>query len=184
MFEDGRVNPTSCRRYPNLWHLFCSAVALDTRCPNSSLFAAMGYGGWQRDDERSVDVICGSFMLVRRAAWDRLGGFSPSFFMYGEDEDFCYRARRLGFAPAFSPHPRIIHSGSGTERDQDRKIRQLLASRALLIRAYFSFLAVPMALLLLMLRPWFGQWVAAPEFRGLWRSVWAQHRTWLAGQFG
>src|ERR1700722_12349528 len=98
----------------------------------------MGYGGWQRNDERCVDVVCGSFMLVRRAVWDRLGGFSPAFFMYGEDEDFCLRARRIGLAPAFSPRPCIIHSGSGTERNQDRKIRHLLASRALLIRAYFS----------------------------------------------
>jgi len=183
LFEDGRINPTSCRRRPDLWRLFCNAVALDTRFPNSRPFAAMGYGGWGRDDERCVDVICGSFMLVQRALWDRLGGFSPAFFMYGEDEDFCLRARKLGYVPFFSPHPRIIHSGSGTERNQDRKIRHLLASRTLLIRAHFSPVAVKPALLLLMLRPWLGRWFASPPLRTLWRGVWAQHRSWLAGQF-
>jgi GT2 family glycosyltransferase len=183
LFEDGRINPTSCRRHPNLWRLFCSAVALDTRFPDSTLFATMGYGGWRRNDERCVDVICGSFMLVRRSVWDRLGGFSPSFFMYGEDEDFCLRARRIGFTPAFSPRPSIIHSGSGTEPNLDRKIRHLLASRALLIRAYFSPVAIPLALLLLMLRPWLGRRYSAPPRRALWSRVWAQHRLWLAGQF-
>jgi GT2 family glycosyltransferase len=182
-FEDGRINPTSCRGNPNIWRLFCSAFALDTRFPDSRLFAAMGYGGWRRNDERCVDVICGSFMLVRRVVWDRLGGFSPSFFMYGEDEEFCLRARRIGFSPAFSPRPSIIHSGSGTERNQDRKIRHLLASRALLIRAYFSPVARPLALLLLMLRPWLGRRFSAPPLRALWSRVWAQHRLWLAGQF-
>lgn len=184
LFEDGRINPTSCRRTPNLWRLICTAVALDTCFPNSPLFAAMGYGGWRRDDERSVDVVCGSFMLVQRALWERLGGFSPNFFMYGEDEDICIRARRLGFAPAFSPEPAIIHSGSGTERNQDRKIRHLLASRALLIRAYFPPIMRPLALFLLMLRPWLGRWFAPPPLRNLWRTVWAQHRLWLAGRFG
>jgi GT2 family glycosyltransferase len=183
LFEDGRINPTSCRRSPNLWRLFCTALALDTRFPDSTLFAAMGYGGWRRDNERCVDVICGSFMLVGRAVWDRLGGFSPSFFMYGEDEEFCLRARRIGFSPAFSPLPNIIHSGSGTEPNQERKIRHLLASRALLIRAYFSPVAIPLALLLLVLRPWLGRRFSAPPLRAVWSRVWAQHRLWLAGQF-
>ncbi len=184
LFEDGQVNPTSCRRSPNLWRLFCSAVALDTRFPDSGLFAATGYGGWRRNDERSVDVVCGSFLLVQRALWDRLGGFSPAFFMYGEDEDLCIRAKKIGFAPAFSPEPAIIHTGSGTERDKDRKIRHLLASRVVLIRAYFSPIARPLALLLLLLRPWLGRWFATPALRILWQSVWAQRRLWLAGQFG
>jgi GT2 family glycosyltransferase len=184
LFEDGRVNPTSCRREPNLWRLFCSALALDTRYPESKWFAAAGYGGWPRDDERSVDVICGSFMLVRRSLWDRLGGFCPAFFMYGEDEDLSIRARQLGFAPAFSPLPVIVHAGSGTEPNQDRKIRHLLAARALILRGYFSPAARPLAFLLLMLRPWLGRWFAPPALRVLWRRVWAQRRVWAAGQFG
>jgi hypothetical protein len=183
LFAGGEINPTSCRRGLSLWQLFCTAFALDTRFPNSDLFAAVGYGGWRRDNERSVDVVCGSFMLVHRDLWDRLGGFSPPFFMYSEDEELCLRARRLGFNPVFSPEPAIIHSGSGTECNRDRKIRHLLASRALLIRAYYSPLAKPFALLLLMLRPRLGSWFATPPLRSMWRNVWAQHHSWLRGQF-
>jgi hypothetical protein len=183
LFDDGNVNPTSCRRPPNLWRLFCNAVALDTRFPKSKFFSAMGYGGWHRNDERYVDVVCGSFMLVKRTVWDRLGGFLPVFFMYGEDEDLCIRAAKLGYRPAFSPEPRIIHHGSGTERDQDRKIRHILASRALLIRGYFPAFEIPLALLLLATRPWLGRWLAPIPLRPLWKRVWAQRRSWLAGQF-
>ncbi|HEY6578832.1 MAG TPA: glycosyltransferase family 2 protein, partial [Rhizomicrobium sp.] len=118
LFGDGTINPTSCRRRPSLWSLFCSAFALDTRYPNSALFAAAGYGGWARNDERRVDVVCGCFLLVERRVWDRLGGFSPAFFMYGEDDDLCLRARRLGFRPAFTPSAAIIHYGRGTELNQ------------------------------------------------------------------
>jgi hypothetical protein len=78
----------------------------------------------------------------------------------------------------------IIHSGSGTERNQDRKVRHILAARALLIRGYFSPVARPLALFLLILRPWLGRCFASPALRTLWGSVWAQHRLWLNGQFG
>ena len=183
LYGDGTVNPTSCRRAPTLWSLLCSAFALDTRYPQSNLFAAMGYGGWQRDSERCVDVVCGCFLLVDRAVWNRLAGFSPAFFMYGEDDDLCLRAHRAGFHPAFTPAAAIIHYGSGTELNQDRKIGQILASRALLIRAHFPMLAGPLAALLLILRPWLGSRFGRPSLRPLWRSIWARRSQWIAGRF-
>jgi GT2 family glycosyltransferase len=42
---------------------------------------------WRRDNVRTVDVLAGSFLLIDRDLWQRLGGFDSSFFMYGEDED-------------------------------------------------------------------------------------------------
>jgi hypothetical protein len=183
IYADGTINPYSCRRSPTLWSLFCSALALDTRYPGSPRFAAMGYGGWARNSERPVDVVCGCFLLVERSLWERLGGFSPSFFMYGEDDDLCLRARRLGFSPAFTPDASIIHHGSGTEGNQDRKISQILASRALLIRGYFPLAARPLAAGLLMLRPALGQTFAKRTLRPVWKNVWARRGKWLSGRF-
>lgn len=183
LYADGTTNPNSCRRCPTLWSLFCSALALDTRYPASPRFAAMGYGGWARNSERRVDVVCGCFLLVDRGLWDRLGGFSPVFFMYGEDDDLCVRARRLGFSPTFTPEATIIHHGSGTEARQDRKISQILASRALLIGGYFLPPARPFARVLLMVRPCLGRFLARPHLRPLWQTVWAGRRRWLAGRF-
>ena len=39
----------------------------------------------------------GPCMLVRRSAFEAIGGFDPGFFMYGEDLDFAYRARQAGW---------------------------------------------------------------------------------------
>lgn len=184
IYGDGSLNPTSCRRRPSLWSLYCSALALDTRFPNSALFAAMNYGGWARDSERQVDIVCGCFLLVERALWDRLAGFSPAFFMYGEDEDFCLRAYRLGYRPVFTPDAEIVHFGSGTEPSQARKLRQIFAARALLIRIHFVPLTRPLAILALALRPCFGRLLARRAFRGVWAQVWAGRRLWLRGRFG
>jgi N-acetylglucosaminyl-diphospho-decaprenol L-rhamnosyltransferase len=183
LFGDGTLNPMSCWRRPSLWTLLCTALALDTAFPNSALFHSVGYGGWRRDAERAVDVVSGCFLLVERGLFDRLGGFSPAFFMYGEDVDLCLRARRLGARPAISPAATIVHYGSGSEGDQARKNRQLLAARVLLVRRHFTFVARLLAYPLLALRPALGTHLAAPRLRSMWRQVWEARSNWLSGRF-
>ena len=183
LYADGSVNPASCRRRPTLWSLFCSSLALDTRFPNSRLLSGMGYGGGTLGEEAHVDVVCGCFLLVERALWDRLGGFSPAFFMYGEDDDLCLRAYRLGYRPLITSAATITHHGSGTESLQDRKLAQIYAARTLLIRARFTTPAKILALGLLSLRPWLGRRFAKPGLRKVWERVWDRRAQWRAGRF-
>ncbi|MFN3990796.1 MAG: glycosyltransferase family 2 protein [Erythrobacter sp.] len=61
-----------------------------------------------------VNVLCGGFMLISRSAWDRLGGFDPSFLLYAEEIDLFTRLRALGMEAWLTPDSRIIHDvGSG-----------------------------------------------------------------------
>jgi hypothetical protein len=184
IFADGTTNPTSSRRRTTLWTLFCNGLALDTRFRNLALIGSADRPWRQHDKERSVDVVCGCFLLVERRLWDRLGGFSPAYFMYGEDEDLSLRARKLGFCPAFTFDSAVIHFGSGTESDKARKIKQVLSARALYIRMHFSPLTRWLALALLNLRPGFGRLLASPDLRELWRDVWTCRRQWISGRFG
>jgi hypothetical protein len=133
--------------------------------------------------ERAVDVVCGCFLLVDKMLWDRLGGFSPAFFMYGEDDDLSLRARKLGYRPGFTPDAAIVHLGSGTEMNKERKVRQILAARALYVRIHFSPVARVLAIALLSVRPLLGRRFAKPELRDLWRKVWACRARWAAGCF-
>lgn len=48
----------------------------------------------QRD--RMVPVLEGSALLVRRAAFEALGGFDPGIFLFFEDDDLCLRLRAAG----------------------------------------------------------------------------------------
>jgi GT2 family glycosyltransferase len=183
VFADGRLNPTCCRRKLTIWRLFCAGVGLDTRFPHSSLFSGMAYAQIPCDREFAVDVVCGVCMLVPRKTWERLGGFSPIFFMYGEDDDLCLRAARLGYTCTLVPEPAIIHHGSGTEPDQERKLCQILAARALVIRSRFAAPIRQVGLLLLQLRPYLGRIFATQELQPLWRGVWEKRRQWKTGRF-
>jgi GT2 family glycosyltransferase len=51
--------------------------------------------------------------LVKRQVFERVGGFDPLFFMYGEDNDYCQRAQYHGFKVGLAPKVLINHQHGG-----------------------------------------------------------------------
>lgn len=64
-----------------------------------------------------VPFVNAAAWLMRRSMLEKVGGFDPIFFMYGEDNDYCIRARHYGFKVGIAPQARIFHwhggAGSG-----------------------------------------------------------------------
>lgn len=68
-----------------------------------------------------VDFVSGCAMLVRRDVFDQIGLLDASLVMYGEEVDFCWRARQAGFHLAALTKPRIWHKVSlSANRDKPR----------------------------------------------------------------
>jgi len=65
-----------------------------------------------------VDWVSGSCMLVRRNAFEELGGFDESYFMYGEDVDLCWRAHRAGWRVAYVPGACVTHVRAVSTRER------------------------------------------------------------------
>ena len=61
-----------------------------------------------------VDFVSGGFMMVRSKLFKSLNGFDENFFMYIEDMEFCYRAKKSGFETYFTPDVSISHTGHGS----------------------------------------------------------------------
>ncbi|WP_432723587.1 glycosyltransferase family 2 protein [Jeongeupia wiesaeckerbachi] len=72
---------------------------------------------------RTVPVISGCFMLLRRSAFAAIGGFDERYFLYLEDYDLCRRLRATGDALAIVPAARVIH---GHQRSSYRWGKPLL----------------------------------------------------------
>lgn len=60
----------------------------------------------------NVEYASGCFMLMRRDAFDRAGGFDPSFFLYFEDFDLSFRISRQSRIARVAGC-RIVHGGGG-----------------------------------------------------------------------
>lgn len=73
-------------------------------------------GAWDHDRPRDVDWAVGACWLWRRAALDQVGGLDERFFMYVEDLDWCWRARRAGWAVRFEPAAVVRHVGNASGR--------------------------------------------------------------------
>lgn len=61
-----------------------------------------------------VDYVSGGFVVFKREVFEALRGFDEEFFMYVEDMDICYRARKIGFSSYFLPYATIVHKGQGS----------------------------------------------------------------------
>lgn len=63
---------------------------------------------------RAAEFLQGAALLLRREAFEAVGGFDESFFMYGEDADLCARLRDAGWEVALCPVARFVHVGAGS----------------------------------------------------------------------
>jgi N-acetylglucosaminyl-diphospho-decaprenol L-rhamnosyltransferase len=74
--------------------------------------------------ERPVGWLSGSCLLVRRKAFDAIGGFDERYFMYMEDVDLGDRLSRAGWLNVYVPAAEILHAkGHSTGRDPARNLR-------------------------------------------------------------
>ena len=97
---------------------------------------------------RPVGFLPGAAMAIAPAAWRRVGGFDPAFFLYNEDLDLCLRLRRGGFAIRFEPGMAAVHlvgaaTGSGQVSPlylENMARTRLLPFRPLALRCYLAVL--------------------------------------------
>jgi N-acetylglucosaminyl-diphospho-decaprenol L-rhamnosyltransferase len=79
--------------------------------------------------------LSGSCVLVRRSAFDAIGGFDERYFMYFEDVDLGFRLGKNGFRNVYEPSAEVTHTGAhATGRDSAAMIRAHHASARLFIR--------------------------------------------------
>ncbi len=73
-------------------------------------------GAWNPDRPRRIPWAVGAFLLVRRTAWDDVGGFDPAQWMSAEDLDLGWRMRRAGWATRYEPAAVVRHEESSATR--------------------------------------------------------------------
>ncbi len=56
-----------------------------------------------------IDWLGGSFLLLRKKIYNRIGGFDEDYFLYVEDVDFCKKIANIGFKRIFLPEYDYIH---------------------------------------------------------------------------
>ena len=147
---------------------------LDTFLENSSVAVFLGrlirryvpgirrlyWRTWPHDSAAIVPWVKGAVLAMRREAFEAVGGFDESFFMYFEDADLCYRMKKAGWEIHFTPVTTIIHvGGASTDQLRTDMAVQLLHSTDLFYQRHSSRWSIGIMSIMvkiLMLAKWIG----------------------------
>jgi GT2 family glycosyltransferase len=64
----------------------------------------------------AVDWVSGACMIIRRTAFEAIGGMDEGFFLYWEDADFCRRLAHAGWGVVYNPAVCVLHTGARSSR--------------------------------------------------------------------
>lgn len=106
-------------RFPGTANLLFELLPLPARLYESPLNGRIHSGNGELPYE--IDYALGAAFLVRTAAFQQVGGFDESYFMYSEEVDFQRRLAEAGWTRLLAPAARITHLGgqSTSQRPQE-----------------------------------------------------------------
>ncbi|MEO8191211.1 MAG: glycosyltransferase family 2 protein [Acidobacteriota bacterium] len=114
---DGRLQP-SIGRFPTPWRVFCESSGLAALAGGRGFFR--GHTKTREDHSRAkgVETLMGAALLVRRFAFDEVGGFDEGFFLYAEETDLLARLARSGWRTRYVPSASVVHVGGASGGDR------------------------------------------------------------------
>jgi GT2 family glycosyltransferase len=105
---DGSIQ-FSARRFPSLSAAFAGRTTFLTRVWPTNPWTRRNLVGRDAVEPIQVDWVSGACMMVRRAAFNEIGGMDERFFLYWEDADLCARLASRGWSTVYNPSTRVTH---------------------------------------------------------------------------
>jgi N-acetylglucosaminyl-diphospho-decaprenol L-rhamnosyltransferase len=124
-YPDGRLQP-SVRGFPTVWRIATEYLFLRKLAPRSRLLNAYYGAGFRHDRTLEAEWLMGACFLARREALEEVGPADESFFLFGEETDWCRRLRDAGWTVVFVPEAEATHVGGAAHGG--RLFRELVSA--------------------------------------------------------
>jgi N-acetylglucosaminyl-diphospho-decaprenol L-rhamnosyltransferase len=128
IYADGGVQ-SSRRRFPSFRTALLEGTFLQQWFPNVGLLKRYYVLDRKDDETQEVDWAVGACLLLRRSTLNEVGPLDERFFMYSEEMDWCYRAKKLGWQVVYFPEARVIHH-EGKSSEQVLPVRHVQFQRS------------------------------------------------------
>lgn len=121
LLPDGAIDLASHRGFPTPWNAFTYFAKLEQIFPNHKVFS--GYHQTWKDFNHThpVDAISGAVLMIRQQVINDIGLLDENFFLYGEDLDWCKRAKDAGWEVIYHPQAVVIHHKSVSGKKKSGK---------------------------------------------------------------
>ncbi|MDP4086260.1 MAG: glycosyltransferase family 2 protein [Bacillota bacterium] len=118
----GNLDMACHRGFPTPSASFYYFLGLDKRYPNNPKYTGYHLNHLDMNEVHEVDCLVGAFIMVRRKVINEVGLLDETYFMYGEDIDWCYRIKEAGWKIYYNPHVKITHYKGASSRKKPFKI--------------------------------------------------------------
>jgi len=112
--RDGELQP-SCRYFPTPWNIFLNRTGLNRFFKSVKMVDDMS---WDHASVRDCDWVPGCYLLIRKELIDQIGLFDPRYFLYYEEIDLCFAAKRAGWHVTYFPYTSVVHLGGESAKSQ------------------------------------------------------------------
>lgn len=114
---DGSLQKFCARRYPGFLQLLLQVSGLgESRWAEGKRLHRFYPDTFYKGPPAQAEALAGACMMVRRAAFEALGGFDEGYFLYSEDVDLCRRIRDHGWEIWYVPGGKVEHFTGGSRR--------------------------------------------------------------------
>ncbi len=132
--RDGGLQ-ASCRYFPTPFNIFASRLGLNRFLSGIKLVDDVN---WDPSKTQACDWVPGCYYLVRKQVIEQVGLFDPLYFLYCEEVDHCYAAKKAGWEVTYFADASVVHIGGesakydNTIEQKSRQINQLRVESELL----------------------------------------------------
>lgn len=116
LYPDGSIQ-SSRRRFPAFATALVESTVVQEWWQDNRILRRYYMTDTPDDAIQSVDWVVGACLLVRRQAFEQVGGLDEGYFMYSEELDWCRRIKTGGWEIVYLPTASIIHhEGKSSEQ--------------------------------------------------------------------
>lgn len=138
VFPDGALQP-SCYPFLTPANVLLVMSGLNGVIGRLPFIAARHLPTSSHLSARRVPWVKGAALGMCKAAFESVGGFDETFFLYGEEHDLCYRLARSGWKTHFTPAATVLHIERASSRGRERMVtEQIYGSLIHFYRLHYS----------------------------------------------
>lgn len=97
----------------------------------------IGLTRWSPDKIREVDWVSGAALMAKRSIFEKLL-FDENIFMYMDEIEFLYRAKKVGFKVFFYPEAKFIHVGAASSQEKKTPVLNIYRGLIYFYQKHYS----------------------------------------------
>lgn len=130
--EDGSAQPCFCHYYPSIGYELSNLFHL-LFLYNREVFN-------YTEVPKKVSRVVGAAMMIKKGVINKTGMFDARFFMYAEEDEWCFRISKSGYTVFNLPQAKITHlDGKSFQFSEERQKRKLEGLRTFYRVSYSAF---------------------------------------------